>query len=127
LALGAQLENNRGVKLFVLAFGVLGLAIEFAHVAAFKEAAHHPLAHHGLGLMMIAGFGLPCVIALVDLARPLSGGPYVFAACCFVAVFIRARMWELITSFADLSVHDRLYFGATIGGILASAIAARRP
>ena len=115
------------MKLFVLAFGALGLALELVHFAAFKHAALHPLAHHGLGLVMVAGFGLPCAIALLDTARPLAGWPYLIAAGCFAAVFVHARMWDLITSFADLSRHDRLYFAATVGGLFASALAARRP
>jgi hypothetical protein len=126
LACGAEVENNRGVKLFVLVFAALGLALEVAQFGAFKQAALHPLAHHGVGLVMVAGFGVPCAIALLDVARPLSGWPYLIAACCFAAVFVRLHMWELITSFADLRTHDRLYFGATVGGLLASALAARR-
>jgi hypothetical protein len=126
LASRADLENNRRVKLFVLAFAVLGLALELAHFAAFKHAALHPLAHHGLGLVMMLGFGLPCAIALVDLARPLSSGAYLVAACCFAAVFVHARMWDLVPGFADLAMRERLYFGATVGGLLSSALAARR-
>ena len=115
------------MKLFVLAFGVLGLAVELVHFAAFKQAALHPLAHHGFGLVIILGFGLPCAIVLLDVARPLSGGAYLIAACCFAAVFVHARMWELITGFADLALRDRLYFAAAVGGLLTSALAARRP
>ena len=114
------------MKLLVLAFAVLGLALELAHLAAFKQAALHPLAHHGVGLVMVVGFGLPCAIALLDIVRPLAGWPYLVAAACFAAVFIHARMWDFITSFSDLHHRDQLYFGVTIGGILASALAARR-
>ncbi len=126
LARAASVENNRAVKLFVLAFAVLGLGLELAHLAAFKQTALHPLAHHGAGLVMIAGFGIPCAIALLDCATPLRGWPYLVAAGCFAAVFVHARMWELITSFADLHRPEQVYFGATIGGVLASALAARR-
>src|SRR5262249_9611891 len=122
-----DVENNRRVKLFVLAFAVLGLALELAHFAAFKHAALHPLAHHGLGLVMVGGFGVPLAIVLLDAAKPLTGWPYLVPACCFAAVFVHARMWDLVTSFADLSRYDRLYFGATVGGLFASALAARRP
>src|SRR5262249_988235 len=114
------------VKLFVLAFAVLGLGLELAHFAAFKQAALHPLAHHGAGLVMVCGFGLPCAIALLDCAMPLRGWPYMIAAGCFAAVFVHAHMWELITSFSDLQRRDQVYFGATIGGLLTSALAARR-
>ena len=110
------------MKLFVLAFGVLGLGLELAHTAAFK----HPFAHHGASLLLIVGFGLPCLIAMVDLARPLAGWPYLIAACCFAAVFVHARMWELITGFSDLHLKERVFFAATVGGLLASALAARR-
>jgi len=103
------------VKLLVLGCGVLGLALELAHLATFRQAAMHPLAHHGLGLVMVVGFGLPCAIALLDLVHPLAGWPYLIAATCFAAVFARQHMWELITAFA-----------ATVGGMLASALAARR-
>jgi hypothetical protein len=126
LAWRPEVEKMACVKLFVLVFAALGLALEVAHFTAFKEAALHPLAHHGLGLVMVGGFGVPCAIALLDVARPLSGWPYLIAACCFAAVFMRGHMWELVTSFADLPQRDRLYFGATVGGLLASALAARR-
>ena len=114
------------MKLFVLAFGVLGLVLELGHFVVLKQAALHPLAHHGFGLVVLIGFGLPCLIALVDLTHPLAGWPYLVAVGCFAAVFVRQRMWELITAFADLPRHDRLCFVATVGGALASAIAARR-
>lgn len=126
MAPDARFENNRGVKLLVLAFGVLGLALELGHYSAFKQAALHPLAHHGLGLVMIAGFGIPCAIALFDAAKPLAGWPYLIAAGCFTTVFIHARMWDLVTRFSDASRHDRLYFAAVVGGLFSSALAARR-
>lgn len=126
LATGAGVENNHGVKLLVLAFAVLGLALELAHLAAFKQAAMHPLAQHGRGLVMVVGFGLPCAIALLDVVKPLTGWPYLIAAACFATVFVHARMWDLITKFADLHHADQLYFAATVGGLFASALASRR-
>lgn len=114
------------MKLFVLAFSVLGLALELARFAVLRQAALHPLAHHGLGLVMIVGFGLPCLIALADLVHPLTGWPYLIAAGCFTAVFVRMHMWELITAFADLGRTEKLQFAATVGGMLTSALAARR-
>ena len=122
----AAARNNPGVKLFVLAFAVLGLALELAHFAVFRQAVLHPLANHGLGLVMVVGFGLPCAIALIDLMRPLTGWPYLIAAACFAAVFVRMHMWELITAFADLGRNEKLTFAATVGGMLTSALAARR-
>jgi hypothetical protein len=114
------------MKLFVLAFGVLGLALELMHFAVFKQLAHHPLADHALGLVMIAGFGLPVLVALLDMRRPLAAWPYMLAAVAFAAVFVRLRMWDEITRFADLAMRDKLYFAATVGGALVSALAARR-
>jgi hypothetical protein len=126
LAPVAGVENNRGVRLLVLAFAVVGLALELVHFAAFKQAALHPLAQHGLGLVVVGGFGLPIAIALLDVVRPLAGWPYLIAAACFAAVFIHARMWDFITGFSDLHRSDQVYFSATVGGLLASALAARR-
>jgi hypothetical protein len=114
------------MKLFVLAFGVLGLALELVHFAVFKQLAHHPLADHALGLVTIAGFGVPIAVALLDMHRPMAAWPYILAAAGFVAVFVRLRMWDEITRFADLALHDKLYFAATVGGALVSALAARR-
>ena len=114
------------MKLLVLAFGVLGLALELTHFAAFSHVARHPLADHALGLVLLAGFGVPIAVALLDMRRPLAGWPYLLAAACFVAVFVRLRMWDEITRFADLAMRDKLYFGAAGGGALVSVIAGRR-
>ena len=35
-------------------------------------------------------------------------------------------MWELVTGFSDLHLQQRVFFVATVGGLLASALAARR-
>jgi hypothetical protein len=114
------------MKLLVLAFGVLGLALELTHFAAFTHLARHPLADHGLGLVMVAGFGVPAIVALLDMRRPLAGWPYLLAAGCFAAVFVRLRMWDEITRFADLALRDKLYFGAAVGGALVAVLAGRR-
>ncbi|HEY1817779.1 MAG TPA: hypothetical protein VGG74_35805 [Kofleriaceae bacterium] len=114
------------MKLFVLAFGVLGLALELTHFAVFKQLVHHPLADHALGLVMIAGFALPILVALLDMNRPLAAWPYMIAAAGFIAVFVRLRMWDEISRFADLALRDKLYFAATVGGALVAALAARR-
>jgi hypothetical protein len=114
------------MKLLVLAFGVLGLALELMHFAAFKQLARHPLADHGLGLVMIAGFAIPVAIALWDLKRPVAGWPYMLAAACFVAVFVRLRMWDDVTRFADIALREKLYFGAAVGGALFAVLAGRR-
>jgi hypothetical protein len=114
------------MKLLVLVFGVLGLALELTHFAAFSHLARHPLADHALGLVLLAGFGVPVLVALVDMRRPLAGWPYLLAAACFVAVFVRLRMWDEITRFADLALRDKLYFGAAVGGALVCVLAGRR-
>lgn len=114
------------MKLLVLVFAGLGLALELAHVAIFKELARHPLADHALGAIVIAGFAVPALIALVALKRPIGGGAFLVAAACFVAVFLRLRMWDQITRFADLPLHDKLLFAAAVGGALVSVIAGRR-
>ncbi len=120
------MANNSRMKLLVLAFGVLGLALELIHFAVWKQLARHPLADHGLGLVMIAGFAVPVIVALWDLKRPIAGWPYLLAAGCFIAVFVRLRMWDYITRFADLALADRLYFGAAVGGAMVAVLAARR-
>ncbi len=114
------------MKLLVLAFGVLGLALELTHFAVFKQLARHPLADHGLGLVMIVGFGVPAIVALLDMRRPVAGWIYLLAAAGFAAVFVRLRMWDEITRFADLALRDKLYFGAAVGGALVAVIAGRR-
>ena len=118
-------NNSPHMKLLVLAFGVLGIALELTHFASFTHMARHPIADHALGAVMIAGFGVPSIIALLDMRRPLAAWPYMLAAACFVAVFVRLRMWDLVTRFADLAMRDKLYFGAVVGGALFSALATR--
>ena len=114
------------MKLLVLAFGVLGLALELSHFAVLKHLVHHPLHDHALGLVMLVGFGVPILVAMLDLHRPLAGWPYMFAAAGFIAVFVRLRMWDEITRFADLGMRDKLYFGAAVGGALVCVLAGRR-
>ncbi len=118
-------NNPPHMKLLVLAFGVLGLALELTHFASFTHMARHPIADHALGAVMIAGFGVPSIVALLDMRRPLAAWPYMLAAACFVAVLVRLRMWDLVTRFADLAMRDKLYFGAVVGGALFSALATR--
>jgi hypothetical protein len=119
-------NNSPHMKLLVLAFGALGLALELTHFASFTHMARHPIADHALGAVMIAGFGVPTIVALFDMRRPITGWPYMLAAACFVAVFVRLRMWDLVTRFADLALRDKLYFGAAVGGALFSVLASRR-
>jgi hypothetical protein len=114
------------MKLLVLAFGVLGLALELTHFASFTHMARHPITDHALGAVMIAGFGIPTIVALFDLRRPIRGWPYMVAAACFVAVFVRLRMWDFLSRFADLAMRDKLYFAAAVGGALFSVLAGRK-
>src|SRR5260221_6808081 len=77
-------DHMKNLKLAILAFAALGLALEISEFESFKAMLTHPFAGSATGLIMIGGFVLPLVMGIMGMTKP----PFM--------------MWQALASLAGL-------------------------
>ena len=118
----------KNLKLAILAFAALGLALEISEFDGFKAALTHPFANDAAGLIMIGGFVLPLVMGILGMMRPpLQGWQAIVALAGFVAIGVKIKVWDAVIHVNHQSTKGILLLVAIVGGVIVSALATAKP
>ncbi len=113
------------LKVSILLFGATGLALVLKDLDALQAGFEQAPLHSGL---IVLGWALPAVIAIVALVRPpLRSWQAAASLAGFAVVAIRSRIWKAIPDVADAPLEGQLGLLALAGGLVASVIAVARP
>src|SRR5258706_15594417 len=114
----------KNLKLAILAFAALGLALEISEFEGFKALLTHPFAGNATGLIMIGGFVLPLVMGIMGMTKPPFMMWQALASLAgFAAIAIKTEIWSALPHIMDQKVKGILALVAIIGGGIVSAIA----
>ncbi len=118
----------KNLKLAILAFAALGLALEISEFESFKAMLTHPFAGSATGLIMIGGFVLPLVMGIMGMTKPPFMMWQALASLAgFAAIAIKGKIWDAFPHIADMNVKGILALVAVVGGVIVSAIAVAKP
>ena len=113
----------KNLKIFVLAFGALGLVIlltsNFGAMLEFDKV---------YALLMVAAFGLPTAMGAMGLAKPpFQAWQAAVSLAGFALAAVKTRIWDLLPHIMDIDIKGKLAVVAIIGGVIVSAIAIAKP
>jgi hypothetical protein len=118
----------KNLKLAILGFAALGLALWLSEFELFKAMLTHPFAGSGTGLILIGGFVLPLVMGIMGMTKPpFQMWQAVASLAGFAAIAIKTEIWSALPHIADAGGRGILMIVAIIGGIVVSAMAIAKP
>jgi hypothetical protein len=116
----------KNLKLGVLAFAVLGLALLVSDFEWFKLVVKHPLEGGAFGLCVIGGFALALLMGLAGVLKPpFTQQQALIALVGFALPGIKMRVWDSVIHIAEVAKDTKplLLVIAIVGGVLVSALA----
>jgi len=118
------------MKLGILAFGVLGLVAAFLPIGdrgTLFSAANDQDGKAEL-IILIAGFAVPIVVALLAWTRPpMAVWQPAAALGAFALVAVKFHIWSYLPDVVSLPLALKLFYGAQVGGVVSSAVEIARP
>ena len=118
------------MKLGILAFGVLGLVAAFMPMGdrgTLFSAANDQAGNAEL-IILIAGFAVPILVALLAVIRPPMAVWQAAAALgAFALVAVKFHIWKYLPEVLSLPFAIQLFYGAQLGGLITSVVELARP